>query len=78
MPQTCQVGDLSGKLAPMFGAIDQPFETEYTDFFLSTDPAGVAYFGNLSVVIHAPNNARINCGNFVRIVPDGDVHGAGE
>lgn len=69
-PQTCQVGDLSGKHAPAVGALDEPFEVEYTDYFLSTDPGNEAYFGNLSVVVHAPDAQRLNCGNFVPVGSD--------
>ncbi|BDD59655.1 hypothetical protein MPDQ_001764 [Monascus purpureus] len=67
LPETCQVGDLSGKHGVIFVGIGEPFETEYTDLFLSTNPEDPAFIGNRSIVVHAPNSARLNCGNFVNI-----------
>lgn len=64
-PQTCEVGDLSGKHSPIYVAPDDPFEVEYTDLFLSTDPSSPAYIGNRSFVVHTPDGGRLNCGNFV-------------
>ncbi|KAH8697399.1 superoxide dismutase [Talaromyces proteolyticus] len=64
-PATCQLGDLSGKheLAIVAPGVDN-FSAEYTDFYLSDRQESIAYIGNLSVVIHASNGTRLNCGNF--------------
>ncbi|KAK5076468.1 Cell surface superoxide dismutase [Cu-Zn] 4 [Lithohypha guttulata] len=66
-PETCQLGDLSGK----HGAITFMNDTnpsrslEYLEEYLSTDPNDTAFFGNLSIVVHKKNNKfRLNCGNF--------------
>lgn len=66
-PDTCQVGDLSGK----HGNITMTdFTSQYTDAFLSTDPSSPAFFGNLSVVIHTSNVTRITCANFQIMTPN--------
>ncbi|KAE8351016.1 superoxide dismutase, partial [Aspergillus coremiiformis] len=62
-PETCQVGDVSGKHGPVWTPVDK-FDVQYTDFFLSNVEDTVAFFGNRSVVVHLPDNKRINCGNF--------------
>ncbi|KAA8651973.1 hypothetical protein EYZ11_001769 [Aspergillus tanneri] len=64
-PQTCQVGDLAGKHGPIFAPEDQTFEVYYSDYYLSNVKDTTSFFGNLSVVVHAPDNKRLNCGNFV-------------
>ncbi|RHZ43649.1 putative cytosolic Cu/Zn superoxide dismutase [Aspergillus thermomutatus] len=67
-PQTCQIGDLSGKHGPIVTADDQGFETRYTDLYLSTEPGEPAYFGNRSIVVHRlSDRARLNCANFVLV-----------
>ncbi|KAJ9326575.1 hypothetical protein DTO027B5_189 [Paecilomyces variotii] len=63
-PESCQVGDLSGKHGPIWIAPGEAFVVKYTDFFLSTSPANPAYFGNRSIVLHTANGTRLNCGNF--------------
>ncbi|KAH8179921.1 copper/zinc superoxide dismutase (SODC) domain-containing protein [Sarocladium implicatum] len=64
-PETCEVGDLAGK----HGKIDSdPFTAHYSDYFASTNPDDVAFFGNLSFVIHFANSTRITCANFERKV----------
>lgn len=70
-PETCQVGDLSGK----FGDIpvgDDVYETTYTDMYASTLEGIGAFFGNRSIVFHYANKTRITCANFVKIGGDGD------
>jgi hypothetical protein len=64
-PETCEVGDLSGKHGPIYTAVFESFEAEYPDHFLSTNPDSPAYFGDLSIVVHGTNGERLNCGNFV-------------
>jgi hypothetical protein len=62
-PQTCQVGDLSGK----YGTIpvnQDPFEVTYVDLFASTQDGLGAFFGNRSLVVHLNNATRITCANF--------------
>lgn len=62
LPQTCQVGDLSGK----HGKIESdPFVATYSDDFASTLPGIGAFFGNRSFVVHFANKTRISCANFV-------------
>ena len=61
------MGDVSGKHGPIFVAPDEPFETEYTDLFISTDETSPAFFGNKSLVVHAPDGSRLNCGNFMQV-----------
>ncbi|PYH95970.1 cytosolic Cu/Zn superoxide dismutase [Aspergillus ellipticus CBS 707.79] len=64
-PQTCQVGDLSGKHGPVWAPADEGYTAIYTDWFLSNVEGEPAFFGNRSLVIHnAATNARLACGNF--------------
>ncbi|KAL3424828.1 superoxide dismutase [Phlyctema vagabunda] len=61
LPETCQVGDLSGK----FGKItSDPFTASYVDDFASTKEGLGSFFGNRSFVVHFANKTRITCGNF--------------
>ncbi|KAB8231539.1 putative cytosolic Cu/Zn superoxide dismutase [Aspergillus alliaceus] len=62
-PQTCQVGDVSGKHGPVWTP-DEDFDVTYTDYFLSNVEDTTSFFGNRSIVVHLPDNKRINCGNF--------------
>ncbi|KAK0618318.1 superoxide dismutase, partial [Bombardia bombarda] len=62
-PETCQVGDLSGK----HGAIPanvSTWEASYVDLYASTVEGIGAFFGNRSLVIHFPNKTRITCASF--------------
>lgn len=60
-PQTCQVGDLSGK----YGAItSDPFEATYTDIFGSMTNGANASIPDRSFVVHFSNKTRISCANF--------------
>ncbi|KAK6865657.1 hypothetical protein PG995_002185 [Apiospora arundinis] len=60
-PQTCQVGDLSGK----YGAItSDPFEATYTDIFGSVTSGSNASIPDRSFVVHFANKTRISCANF--------------
>ncbi|KAK4171829.1 superoxide dismutase [Triangularia setosa] len=70
-PQTCQVGDLSGKFGEIRPETDGTWETTYTDLYSSTLEGIGAFFGNRSIVFHYPNKTRISCANFEK-VEDGD------
>ncbi|KAN0069932.1 Superoxide dismutase, copper/zinc binding domain containing protein [Elaphomyces granulatus] len=65
-PETCQLGDLSGKHGYITAAniTGNHYRYNYTDDYLSTKRGDPAFFGNLSLVVHAGNDARLNCGNF--------------
>ncbi|PMD24969.1 hypothetical protein NA56DRAFT_464198 [Hyaloscypha hepaticicola] len=65
LPQTCQVGDLSGK----HGAINtsvagDSYNANYVDNYPSTLPGIGAFFGNRSITVHFANTTRITCANF--------------
>ncbi|KHN94026.1 Cu/Zn superoxide dismutase-related protein [Metarhizium album ARSEF 1941] len=63
-PQTCQVGDLSGK----YGEVkNDPFVDEYLDPYSSLDEGTEAFMGNRSIVVHFANKTRITCANLERI-----------
>ncbi|KAL3470604.1 superoxide dismutase [Aspergillus californicus] len=66
-PNTCEVGDLSGKHGPAFAPPGETFRASYPDFFLSNNPGEEAYFGDLSWVVHGPGSERLTCGNFEQI-----------
>jgi Cu/Zn superoxide dismutase len=60
-PQTCEVGDLSGKHSKV--PVGEMYCTSYVDNYLSVVESNPAYIGGRSVVIHNSNNTRIACGN---------------
>ncbi|KAF4252661.1 hypothetical protein KXX33_006059 [Aspergillus fumigatus] len=71
-PQTCQIGDLSGKHGPIVTAHHQGFEARYNDLYLSAKPGEPAYFGNRSIVVHRmSDNERLSCANFVLVTRPG-------
>ncbi|KAL4754998.1 hypothetical protein BDW72DRAFT_85773 [Aspergillus terricola var. indicus] len=74
-PNTCEVGDLSGKHGVAWAPRGEVFRASYSDFFLADTPGAEAYFGDLSWVVHAPNGDRLTCGNFEVLVAAG---GAGD
>ncbi|KAE8452238.1 hypothetical protein EG329_001705 [Mollisiaceae sp. DMI_Dod_QoI] len=61
LPQTCQVGDLSGKHGKISA---DPFTSTYHDDFASTLSGIGAFFGNRSITVHFANKTRITCANF--------------
>jgi len=64
LPQTCQVGDLSGKN----GKINSdPFTASYHDNFASTVEGLGSFFGNRSITVHFANKTRITCANFALV-----------
>ncbi|KAG5926092.1 hypothetical protein E4U42_003661 [Claviceps africana] len=60
-PQTCEVGDLSGKYG---AAAKDPFSAEYVDLYSSLDENNIAFIGNRSIVFHFADKKRITCANF--------------
>lgn len=70
-PETCQVGDLSGKYGDI--PAESSFETSYLDLFTSTRPGPASFFGNRSIVFHAENITRLACVNF-ELVDDGEPY----
>lgn len=75
-PETCQVGDLSGKHGPI---TSDPFNATFTDMFASTLPGIGAFFANRSIAVHFANTTRITCANFsfVETGDDGEENGFG-
>jgi len=64
LPQTCQVGDLSGK----YGKItSDPFTASYTDPYASLVEGLGSFFGNRSINIHFANTTRITCASFALV-----------
>ncbi|KAF4625945.1 hypothetical protein G7Y89_g12219 [Cudoniella acicularis] len=64
LPQTCQVGDLSGR----HGKIDaDPFFANYSDGFASTVQGLGSFLGNRSITVHFGNTTRITCANFTLV-----------
>ncbi|PTB56326.1 hypothetical protein M431DRAFT_80837 [Trichoderma harzianum CBS 226.95] len=63
-PETCQVGDLSGKYGKI---ISDPFVAEYFDLYTSLSPDNPAFFGNRSIVVHYANKTRLTCANFAKL-----------
>ncbi|KAF7959586.1 hypothetical protein EAE96_001202 [Botrytis aclada] len=73
LPQTCQVGDLSGKHGKV---TSDPFQASYVDEFASTLEGLGSFFGNRSLTVHFGNTTRITCANFTLL--DGVVGGDDE
>ncbi|KAL9130598.1 MAG: hypothetical protein Q9217_001258 [Psora testacea] len=61
-PETCQVGDLSGKHGNI---TTSPFQTSYLDLYSATKQGLGAFLGNRSIVVHTSNATRLTCANFV-------------
>jgi hypothetical protein len=65
LPQTCQVGDLSGKHGKINTTeVGDHYTANYVDNYPSTFPGLGSFFGNRSIVIHFANKTRITCANF--------------
>ncbi|KAI1126107.1 superoxide dismutase [Nemania abortiva] len=60
-PETCQVGDLSGKYGKI---MSDPFTAKFHDNFTSVREGPGSYFLNRSIVVHFANKTRITCANF--------------
>ena len=60
-PETCEVGDLSGKHGNITINI---FQSTYLDLYTTTLEGPGAFFGNRSIVIHNQNLTRLTCANF--------------
>ncbi len=63
-PQTCQVGDLSGKHGKI---ISDPFSAKYVDYYASLVPGTGAFFGNRSILVHFENTTIITCASFALV-----------
>lgn len=72
-PETCQVGDLSGKHGKVAG---DPFSATYTDDYASLARGLGSFLGNRSVVLHAADKARITCANFTAAAAAAGTGGA--
>ncbi|KAF2396762.1 Cu,Zn superoxide dismutase-like protein [Trichodelitschia bisporula] len=61
-PESCQVGDLSGK----YGTIPAlpGFSAAYTDTWVSLVPGLGSFIGDRSIVLHTANKTRLACANF--------------
>jgi len=73
MPQTCQVGDLSGKhgkIPATYEGSKEYFNTQYIEDYASTFDGVDAFVGNLSVVIHLNDTTRIACANINLVTSD--------
>ncbi|KAN0122443.1 Superoxide dismutase, copper/zinc binding domain containing protein [Hyaloscypha variabilis] len=65
LPQTCQVGDLSGKHGSINTTqVGDRYVANYVDDYPSTLPGIGAFFGNRSITVHFANKTRITCANF--------------
>jgi hypothetical protein len=64
-PETCEVGDLSGKHTQGGNFKTSTYANEYTDDFLSLISPSGAFIGNRSITIHGANATRIACANIV-------------
>ncbi|CAN8098752.1 unnamed protein product [Discula destructiva] len=67
IPETCQVGDLSGKHGKVELNGSATYLATYIDDFASTVDGIGAFFGNRSFVFHFGNTTRITCANFVAV-----------
>lgn len=69
-PQTCEVGDLSGK----YGKVDAPAAKKtFNDPYSALDKMMLGYIGERAVVFHDASSARIACANLVKVEDDDEV-----
>ncbi|KAK3987794.1 hypothetical protein QBC44DRAFT_270516 [Cladorrhinum sp. PSN332] len=65
LPQTCEVGDLSGK----YGTLTGPdVKKEFNDLYTATNKIQLGYIGDRSIVFHDATSARIACASLVKQV----------
>ncbi|KAK4462988.1 hypothetical protein QBC42DRAFT_345958 [Cladorrhinum samala] len=63
LPQTCEVGDLSGK----YGTVAGPdVHYEFNDPYTATNKIQLGYVGERSIVFHDASAARIACANLIK------------
>ncbi|KAK4129172.1 Cu,Zn superoxide dismutase-like protein [Parathielavia appendiculata] len=64
MPQTCEVGDLSGK----YGAVAGPdVKKEFNDPYTAMNTIQLGYVANRSIVFHDESSARIACATLKKV-----------
>ncbi|KAL1843476.1 hypothetical protein VTJ49DRAFT_1347 [Mycothermus thermophilus] len=64
LPQTCEVGDLSGKYGLLAGG---DVKKEFNDAYSGLNTTEVGYIGGRSVVFHDGSGARIACATLVKM-----------
>lgn len=64
-PETCQVGDLSGKYGKVEVNEGTSYRNSYIDEYSALFEGPGAFFGNRSIVLHYANKTRLACANFV-------------
>jgi len=63
-PQTCEVGDLSGK----YGTVAGPdVKKEFNDPYTALNTIQLGYIGNRSIVFHDASAARIACASLKKV-----------
>ncbi|CAI4212808.1 unnamed protein product [Parascedosporium putredinis] len=69
MPDSCEVGDLSGKYGMVAGDM---ILSGFLDMYTSMNPNNVAFVGNRSLILHNYAGERIACANFkpLKLSPD--------
>ncbi|KAK0655739.1 superoxide dismutase, partial [Cercophora newfieldiana] len=65
-PETCQTGDLSGKIGDITGNQSE-FSTTYKDLYSANLKGLGSFFGNRSIVFHYANKTRVSCANFTLV-----------
>ncbi|EGD91757.1 hypothetical protein H112_00870 [Trichophyton rubrum D6] len=72
LPQSCEVGDLSGKYGRLrTSSMEEHFHQKFHDLYTSTKSGLGTFFGNRSIVIHAKNSTRLTCANFTLVEQPG-------
>jgi len=69
-PQSCEVGDLSGKHGGI-PSTNPSYTTTYTDDYITLEQGVGAYIGNRSVVIHTQDTKRFACANITVVTTSG-------
>jgi len=60
-PESCEVGDLSGKHGKIPISSNGTYTSTYTDYYITLDQGVGAFIGNRSVVIHTNDTKRYAC-----------------
>lgn len=63
-PQTCEVGDLSGKYGTVTGPV---VKKHFNDRYTALNPIQLGYIGDRSIVFHDNTGARIACATLKKV-----------
>ena len=69
-PQSCQIGDLSGKHGQIMPNVYGGYGAEYIDDFIATFSGVRIYIGDKSVLVLDNNGTTLGCANITEVGPN--------